>query len=457
MRLPRLAASMSECDVDVVVIGAGAAGLAAALELGRHGVAVQVLEARDRVGGRILTRHEPGVPMPLELGAEFIHGRSSAIFRRLRRAGMLAVDLTGSRWKRDRARLASADRLFQQLHAQLASVPRPRRDLPFAEFLDGPARRKLNPAVREFARRLVEGFDAADATRVSTYSILREWAGEAGADAPTFRPLGGFGRLLEAMTAELQSLGVALRLATEVQRVEWQPGAVCVAGRSAGESFEVRARRAVITLPLGVLQLPDHASRSVQFSPPLQGKQAALAGLDVGPVLKVLLHFREPFWERIARGRYRDVSFFNLPRADFPTFWSTLPLRSNVLVAWAGGMYAARMAGWSNERIAATALRCLGTLFGGGHARRHFSGSHVHDWQADPFAVGAYSYVLAGAARARRQLAQPLQQTLYFAGEAADVEGESGTVAGALQSGERAAREIIDAAAPAKVATGQSG
>ena len=431
---------MSDCDV--IVVGAGAAGLAAAIELGRHGSAVQVLEARDRVGGRILTRCEPGVPMPLELGAEFIHGHSKAIFSRLMRAGMLAVDLTGSRWKRQGERLASSDRLFQQLHAQLAKLRRPQHDLPFAEFLEGSARRKLSPAVREFARQLVEGFDAADATRVSTHSILREWAGNSGADAPTFRPLGGFGRLLDAMASELQSLGVALRLDTEVKRVDWQRGAVRVSGRSTGEPFELHARRAVVTLPLGVLQLPEHAPGAVRFAPMLEQKKSALAGLAAGPVLKVVLHFREPFWERIARGRYRDVSFFNLATGAFPTFWSTLPLRSNVLVAWAGGRYAARMAESSLEQIAASALHCLGTLFGGGHARRHFSGSQVHDWQADPFARGAYSYVVAGAARARRQLAQTLVDTLYFAGEAADVEGESGTVAGALQSGERAAREI---------------
>jgi monoamine oxidase len=433
---------MSECDV--VVIGAGAAGLAAAIELGRCGMAVQVLEARDRVGGRILTHHEPGVPMPLELGAEFIHGRSTAIFTRLRQAGMLAADITSSRWQRAR-RATAADRVFEQLHAQLARVPRPQRDLPFAQFLEGPARRKLSPAVRKFARRLVEGFDAADATRVSTYSILREWGGASGADAPTFRPLGGFGRLLDAMVAELPSLRVTLRLNTVVQQVGWQRGSVQIAGRSAAAPFELSARRAVITLPLGVLQLPEHAPGAVQFSPALQQKQSALAGLAAGPVLKVVLHFREPFWERIARGRYRDVIYFNLPGGAFPTFWSTLPVRSNVLVAWAGGMYAARLAESSTEQIVAQALRCVGTLFGGNHARRHLSGSHVHDWQADPFACGAYSYVIAGAARARRQLAQPLADTLYFAGEAADTHGESGTVAGALQSGERAAREISSA------------
>jgi len=434
---------MSQCDV--VVIGAGAAGLAAAIELASQGLAVHVLEARDRIGGRILTRCEAGLSLPLELGAEFIHGRSAAVFDRLKRADLLAMDVAASRWKRERGQLQSADSLFDAMHTQLARVPRPKQDLPFAAFLEGPARRRLTPAVRAFARRLVEGFDAADATRVSTHAILDEWSGGSAADAPTFRPLGGFAKLMNAMAAELEALKATLQLNSVVRQLHWQPGAVQITGTASGQPFELRAPRAVITLPLGVLQLPEQSPAAVQFSPPLHEKHAALSGLAVGPVLKVVLRFREPFWEQLAGGRYRDVVFFNLPGGAFPTFWSTLPLRTNVLSAWAGGPYAARLAGWSSDQITATAIGCVASLFGRPRVRQWLEGSYVHDWQADPFARGAYSYVTAGAARARKMLAKSLQDTLFFAGEAADIRGESGTVAGALQSGERVAREVLSA------------
>jgi monoamine oxidase len=433
---------MSGCDV--VVIGAGAAGLAAAFELAREGRKVHVLEARERLGGRIYTRNEAGLPMPVELGAEFIHGRSAAVFTRLERAAMLAVDVAASRWRRSGDRLQSADGLFDAMREQLARVQRPPRDLPFAEFLEHAPRGKLTPAVRAFARRLVEGFDAADATRVSTYSILREWTGGSAADAPTFRPLGGFGRLIDALAGELQALNVTLRLNAVVEQVAWEPGSVRITGRAAGQHFEMQAPRAIVTLPLGVLQLPEHSPGAVRFSPGLQQKQRALVGLAAGPVLKVVLRFREPFWERIARGRYRDVVFFHLPGGAFPTFWTTLPLRSTVLVAWAGGPHATRLAGSSSEDLAASAIDCVEALFVRSRARRWLEASYVHDWQADPFARGAYSYINAGAARARHQLATSLHDTLFFAGEAADTQGESGTVTGALQSGERAAREILN-------------
>jgi monoamine oxidase len=95
-------------------------------------------------------------------------------------------------------------------------------------------------------------------------------------------------------------------------------------------------------------------------------------------------------------------------------------------------------------RIIEHALSSLAALFGDvAKIRAELEGAWVHDWQRDPYARGAYSYVIAGGGKARAQLAEPLMRTLFFAGEAADTEGEAGTVAGALQSGLRAAREVM--------------
>jgi monoamine oxidase len=159
---------------DVIVIGAGAAGLAAAAELGRAGRSVCVLEARDRIGGRIHTRMEPQLPVPMELGAEFIHGYAPSIMRRLECANAIAMDTVQSRWRLRSGRLHDSDDLFERLRAGLRKVPAPRHDLPFAQFLERHASRVLSRPVREFACMLVEGFDAADAARVSTLDILEE-------------------------------------------------------------------------------------------------------------------------------------------------------------------------------------------------------------------------------------------------------------------------------------------
>jgi monoamine oxidase len=428
--------------LDTLIIGAGAAGLAAAAELTSAGKRVCVLEARDRIGGRILTRREPDLSVPLELGAEFIHGKSPAIFEWLNKSGALVADASQSRWSVQKGKLTQAQDVFDEMKQGLKRIRKPKNDLPFSEFLDGPARGKLSPRAREFARTLVEGFDAADATRVSTLQTLEEWAGESAADAPTFRPL------LEALQGALDPRQARLQLDSIVHEVRWQRGAVTIAGMQQGRPFAMTAAQAIVTLPLGVLQLPPQTPGAVRFAPALNAKQKALNGLAAGPVIKVILRFRSAFWETLDDERYRKGAFFHSPKAPFPTFWSSLPVRTAVLVAWTAGPNAARLAGSSEAEIVQLALDSLETIFGKrANVRAQLQGAYLHDWQADIFACGAYSYVTAGNTGARKALATPIQGTLFFAGEATDVEAAA-TVTGALQSGKRAARQVLKSPPP---------
>lgn len=198
-------------NFDTVIIGAGAAGLATAAELARHNHPALVLEARDRLGGRIFTRIEPGARIPLELGAEFIHGASPIIFDWLPRARTVAVDVSEVRWELEDGELRPTEELFEQMKAGLSRAPRPRKDLPLADFLAGAAKPYLRPKAREFACMLVEGFDAADANQVSTLETIEEWSGGSAADAPTFRPLTGYHALIDALAAAAPSTVSTLR------------------------------------------------------------------------------------------------------------------------------------------------------------------------------------------------------------------------------------------------------
>ena len=429
--------------VDVAILGAGAAGLAAALEVSRQGRSVCLLEARERLGGRILTREDVALPVPVELGAEFIHGRSATIAHWLQLTRTSAVDAPQTRQLLYRGRLQDADALFEAMKRGLERSRRPAHDLPFADHLAGAARKHLTPRARTFARSLVEGYDAADAARISTHEVLDEWSGAGAADAPTFRPHAGYGALIDALQRLLDRDRVQIRLNTRVQEVHWRPGAVRVLCERLGRPFEVEADQAVVALPLGVLQLPEELPDAVRFVPPLHSKRAAFAGLAVGAVIKVVLQFSSAFWEEIDDSKYRDVAFFTAPDQPFPTFWTTLPARSAALTAWSAGPNALRLSGRSESSLSQHALDSLAAIFPPRRRwERTLERAYVHDWHADRFARGAYSYVTAGASDARHVLARPLERTLFFAGEATDLQGEAATVFGALSSGERAARQL---------------
>lgn len=431
---------------EVIILGAGAAGLAAASRLARAGTSALLLDARDRIGGRICSHHEPGVPVPVELGAEFIHGLSQSTFSLVAQAGSAAVDTGGGHWTVRDGTLAPSKDLFAEVkHAMRRTQVLEKKDLPFDLFLDRHLRGDITDEARAYARMLAQGFDAADTKRASARAIVGEWTGGGSVEAPQFRPMGGYGALLTALASRLRGSSVGIQLDTIVRAVHWKRGVVRVSGTFMGRPFEAHAKRAIITLPLGVLQQPNSAEGAVRFRPALSSKRVALKYLASGPVVKVLLRYRRAFWDELDRGRYRKVAFFHARDAAFPTVWTALPVRAPLLVAWAAGPNAQRLAGASKARLIAEALASLRATFGDdAPVADLLQSAWVHDWQADPYARGAYSYVVTGGDSARVELAKPLMRTLFFAGEAADTESEAGTVGGALQSGERAAREALE-------------
>lgn len=437
---------MANASWDVVIIGAGVSGLAAAAEMRKSGLSVLILEARDRVGGRTWTRHEPDLSAPIELGAEFIHGRASETFELLREVGKAALDTSGAHWTlRNGELVQNTEDLFGQIQNALErSKVLEREDIPFEQWLSESGGFGLATQAAAMAKAFVEGFDAADPAQVSTHFVAREWSAGGMLDSPQFRPLGGYHSVLAALAGSLDRESIRLQLQTWVREVRWTRGSVEIDATFLDEPFRVRATCAIVTLPLGVLQAPGGARGAVRFVPELDTKRAALDGLGFGPVLKLSLRFRHAFWEELDGGRYHDASFFHSATTAFPTFWTALPLRAPLLTAWIGGPKAARLSQAKTPEIVRQALDSLSTIFGG-RATSEFQleAAYLHNWQTDPLARGAYSYIKAGGADARRSLAEPLADTLFFAGEATDTQDEASTVTGALQSGERAAREVV--------------
>lgn len=425
-------------STDVVVIGAGAAGLAAARAIDAAGLNTVVLEARERIGGRVLTFANPPLPVPVDVGGEFVHGANAVAFALLRAAGSVAVDTSPGMLQYVDGALRESEDPFEVGARVLGRARDLREDTSIEAFTA-----HLPDGERAMTRMIVEGFDAADPARASTLALAAEWGDANGQTSRQFRPLGGYAPVMRALAGAVDPERSALLLGTAARAIRYDAGGVRVeAERSTGDVLEVRARAALVTVPVGVLQAGLPA-----FDPPLPTAKAdALGALIMGPVVKLALHFRRAFWESLEGGRFRDVAFFQRRDARFPTFWTLLPLRAPILIAWSGGPKADLLRDAGAGARTRAALDDLAVLFGP-EARPHdeLVGAYQHDWDADPFSRGAYSYVATGGCGAREALAAPVGGRLFFAGEATASAGESGTVGGALESGERAAREIVAA------------
>lgn len=430
--------------VEVVIIGAGVAGLMAARRLTQAGRSVHVLEARDRVGGRIDTRRQGG--LVLEAGAEFMHGEPPLLVELAEAAGMASAALDGESFlQRGRRFVANGARIgaLQERLAQFRG-----RDAPAAKVLSQWIAAGSWPAAdRETALRYIEGFNAADATRASMRALAdQERAAARIHGEHTARVLGGYDALPRFLAAALPPGSITLRAVAT--RVVWRPGHVEVHSTTPlGSPRKVAAgRAAIVTVPIGVLQ-----AGALSFEPPLPAAHTqALGQMVSGPVVKVLLQLEPAFASRAVKGisprtPLNRVGFLHGADLPFPTFWPLRPLTGSALTAWAAGPRAAALEGLSDGAVLERALHALAKLLSLPVARVDgaVQSALVTHWQRDPFARGAYSALLAGGASAPRVLSSPIAQTLCIAGEAADVQGHNATVHGALQSGARAAELLL--------------
>ena len=442
-------------QADVVVIGAGVAGLAAARRLTEAGVNIVVLEGRNRIGGRILTVRDERSPVPIELGAEFVHGPADEVFEIARDAKLVVCDTFGRRWRASSGKLAliQEDEFWDDVGRVMQKLDRRRTpDRSFQDFLDTRPGGKSLAHQRALAREYVEGFHAADPALISERALADGGAPEDDADKRQGKVLDGYDCIPRTLAARLHGV----RLSHVVSEVAWDPGAVAVtysvpaSGRQPARTGAISARAAIITVPLGVLQQPDSES-GIEFAPNVDAMTKAIAGIEMGVVARVVLMFREPFWEkRNVRRRHgpdtlTELSFLMSTDEDLPVWWTAAPVRAPILVGWAGGPRAMRLIETGESEIESRAIASIARQLG---MQRRAVAALVeqfwhHDWLHDPFTLGAYSYSLVGGSRAAAQLARPVEKTLFFAGEAADSTGRTGTVHGAIGTGYRAADAFL--------------
>ena len=413
--------------VDTIVIGAGAAGLMAARELVRSGRTVLVLEASGRIGGRIHTIHDSRAGVPIELGAEFIHGDAPETTRLLNEARLLTVPVLGDHYRSDDGELSPQEPLWDRLSRVFARLSTRRKvDRSFQDFLDdrpGGARLK---AERELARSFVQGFDAADVALISEKSLAEQGNPTEGA-AKARRVVSGYGALVEHLHRDVAG---AIRLNSVVRRIVWDQAGARVVDSSGTEH---RARTVVVAVPLPMLQ--DDA---ISIEPDVSSIRRAARLLEMGHVRRVSVVVAERFWD----GTVDELSYLHTPTRPFNVWWTQYPLLAPLITGWSGGPPAIAIA--DRGDVQGEAIGELARVFRMRRGRMEslIESIHTHDWTRDVHSRGAYSYVGVGGVNASRALGRLVGGTLFFAGEATDPEN-GGTVEAALVSGKRAARQAL--------------
>jgi monoamine oxidase len=433
---------IGKTSADVVILGAGVSGLAAAARLTASGCTVHVLEARERIGGRILSVRGGKWPVPIDLGAEFIQGNIPELLEIAHASQLPVIELTGAPWIERGGMLKRADdfydRIGRVLSRAIGGVSEP--DQTVAEALG------TEEESARLARGWIEAYDAAHIDRLSARALKRERDAEQQiAGDRTFRIITGYDGVPSALSRQISPNLGRVHLATIATEVHWSARNVSVLARSADAQTErtYTAARLVVALPVGVLQAPPSEAGAVRFVPPLADKERDLQALEMGNVVKLAFAFKDRFWQ----GHFSDseLGFLMTPDQPIRGWWTGYPLFAPLLIAWAGGPAADELSRFTMAERVDRALDSLSKTLGmtRGAVDEQLLGWDGHDWAADPFARGAYSYVRVGGIPRQADLARPVANTLFFAGEATEQAGHQATVHGALFAGRRAADEVL--------------
>ena len=361
------------------------------------------------------------------------------------------VDVSGQRFLHARGRLAP-DRDFWSRLDRIARRLDAEREVD-RSFADAMAanRRALSAADREFGIGYVEGFHAADTTIISERALAEGGFPEGEEHEQRLgRVLQGYGPLLGQLSAAVLA---DIRLGSIASRVDWRDGRVDVTARDlSGRASTVSARTLVVTVPLGVLAAPAGSVGTIEFDPAMPSHARAIELTAMGSVIKLVLQFKRAFWrdaklsERLTARRLDQVSLIqSRERLPFTVWWTMYPVDAPLLTAWRGGPAAADMSRLPRAELEERAVASLAAIFAMRPAtlRRELVATFYHDWNNDPFSRGVYSYSRVGGASACVTLSRAVRGTIWFAGEAADRLGRTGTVHGAIGSGWRAADEIL--------------
>jgi monoamine oxidase len=402
----------------IIIIGGGIAGLVAARELAGE-YEITLLEANDRLGGRICSVTPDGFGQIIEGGPEFIHGHLKNTFELLDEAGIKYVEIEERMLRREGGKWKEQDEMIEGWDALLKKMKTLDQDATMYDFLQQHFGGDEYTAFRRHVTAYTEGFDIADVRKASVKALYSEWSQEEGSN---YRLPSGYGQLVEYLRQDCVSKGCLLLTGKLVKQLDWEEDSVTILTMHE-EKFT--ANKAIVTIPVTLLQEVSGRA-SINFTPALDEYVDAARHIGMGTVIKFLLKFKKAFWPA-------DAAFL-LSDELVPTWWTLLPDTSPVLTGWLSGPKAELVTGETDEVLLEKALFSLASIFEItiGEIREQLVASAVFNWKTNEYARGAYSYATPASHAARKILAAPVMGTLYFSGEGLYEGAVPGTVEAAI-------------------------
>lgn len=409
---------------DVVVIGAGAAGIGAGRRLAQAGVSFLLVEARDRIGGRALTlAHETGA---LDLGCGWLHSAEKNVLTAMAEAAGFTVDRTKAPWERQSGdqgisaeEQASFRKAFAEFERRIDDDAEKGPPVAASHYLEPGCRWNalLNAVFSYISGASLDVIDARDYARYEDTG--RNW-----------RVREGYGALIAALGAGLPAM-----LETSVQSVALNEAGV-----------RIESLRGPIEGRTAIIALPAEMYAALSFSPALPHKQEAAAALPLGAAEKLYFALDQPD-EFPIDGHL----FAGADRAEMGSY-HLRPMGRPLIEVYFGGALARGLAEAGPAAMADYAKKELASLLGSSFPSR-LTGLASSAWSIDPFARGGYSYAKPGCADMRAVLAEPVADCLFFAGEACSRQRYS-TAHGAFETGHAAAEQALAALAQRSTPTG---
>lgn len=425
---------------DVIVIGAGAAGLMAALQLAKAGKKVQVLEARNRLGGRICTVPDAAQNGVIELGAEFVHGNLAETQALLKEAGLEYYEVSGEMRRMKKGKLVQEDFFIPDWPLLVQQLQQLKEDITLEQFLQQYFPDEKYAELRRTVENYAAGYDNADPAIASVFALRDEWLEEE--EAPQYRIRKGYGSMIAYMAESITALGSQIIVDARVKEIHWQTGKVVVVTE---EGSFYTASKVLITLPLGILQAPAIQASAISFYPAAGAAQQAIQQLGMGVVIKLILEFNAGYYTQLLHNNGLQHMQFLFSEEAIDTWWTQVPDNRPVLTGWLGGYKAQKQMNTSKEELLQLSLQSLSAVFKVPveELRSQLLVFHALNWATDTYTQGSYSYATVATSAALETIQESGGNTLFWAGEAFYQGPACGTVEAALVSGKQAAGRLL--------------